>query len=57
MNLQDFDFALFIKDESAPEAELKNRTVLYQSSSTNHLIMPRWNMRIIYIDAEENQGR
>lgn len=57
MNLQDFDFALFIKDESAPEAELKNRTVLYQSNDTNYLVIARRNMRLIHIDAEEKQGR
>lgn len=57
MNLQDFDFALFIKDESAPEAELKNRTVLYQSNDTNCLIIVRRNMRRVHIDAEEKQGR
>lgn len=57
MNLQDFDFALFIKDESAPEAELKNRTVLYQSNDTNYLVIARRNMRLVHIDAEEKQGR
>lgn len=34
MSFQDFDFALFIKDESVPDGELKSRTVLYQGKFT-----------------------
>lgn len=30
MDFHDFEFALFIKDESSPEEELRNRTELYQ---------------------------
>ena len=30
MDFKEFEFALFIKDESYPEEELRNRTELYQ---------------------------
>lgn len=32
MDFRDFEFALFIKDESTPEEELHNRSELYQGN-------------------------
>ena len=41
MSFQDFDFALFIKDESVPDGELKSRTVLYQDEVCDLYVLMR----------------
>ena len=35
MDFANYEFALFIKDESYPEVELRNRSELYQGISHN----------------------
>lgn len=40
-SFQNYEFALFIKDESSPEEELHNRTELYQGIPLIIAIMNR----------------
>lgn len=56
MSFQDFDFALFIKDESVPDGELKSRTVLYQGKFTAWMRLYRRSVWLIRFDAEKDSG-
>lgn len=47
-SFQNYEFALFIKDESSPEEELHNRTELYQGITWISVTINRWNMHSVY---------
>lgn len=54
-SFQNYEFALFIKDESSPEEELHNRTELYQGIPLIIAIMNRWNMHFVYFDETKKE--